>query len=182
MTKTKYTSDIKISNLGDLSTVQVAFPIDSTLVVKRKLTTTASTLNEYFSVPSFNSIKSWNNADKLISIKLVPQELLGIEDIERADVKRITRINISSNILSSVKTIETYLGKEITDGYLNTELLDQSVQDNQPNITMTTVKQFKDVFDFNNWSYLIDGPSTYEPFKKYYLYFFGEMIVYLLDI
>lgn len=176
MTQAKYTSNIKVSNLGDLSTVQVAFPVDSTLVVKRKLNTTASTLDDYFSVPSFNSIKSWTNADKLISIKLVPQELLGITEIERADVKRITRIDISSNILSSVKTVDTYLGKEITDGYLNTELLNQSVQSNQPDITMTTVKQFKDVFDFNNWSYLVDGPTTYEPFKSYYLYFFGEII------
>ena len=177
MTKAKYTSGIKISNLGDLSTVQVAFPIDSTLVVKRKLNTTASTLDDYFSVPSFNSIKSWNNVDKLLSIKLVPQELLGIEEIERADVKRITRVDIDlNNVLSAVKTTDTYLGKEIFDGYLHTELLVQSVQSNQPNITMTTVKQFKDIFEFNNWSYLVDSPIDYEPFKTYYLYFFGEII------
>lgn len=175
--KAKYTSGIKVANLGDINTVQVAFPLDATLVVERILSNSTASLTRYFSIPSFNSIKGWNNPDKLLSIKLVPQELLGITEIERADGQRVTEVNVTlDDVPSAVVTPEIYLGKEIIESYINTESKNQSIENNPPNMTLFTVKQLKDTFTFNNWSYLIDAPDTYEPFKKYYLYFFGEMI------
>lgn len=170
---TRYTNGVKIANLGDINTVQVAFPVDATLIQQKTITRSSASTTEYFTVPAFNSIKSWTNSDKLISIKLIPQELLGIETIERNDMKRIVTIVSDGFTFSTTKTVETYISKVIEDGYL----LDNGLTDlNDMNLPMYTVRQFKDIFTFDNWKYLIDGPETYEPFKKYYLYFFGEMI------
>lgn len=170
---TRYTNDVKISNLGDLNTVQVAFPVDATLIQQKTITRSSASITEYFTVPAFNSIKSWTNSDKLLSIKLVPQELLNINTVERNDMKRIEIIVSDGMVFSTSKTAETYVSKVIEDGYL----LDNGITDaDTMNLPMYTARQFKDIFEFKNWSSLINGPLDYEPFKSYYLYFFGEMI------
>ncbi len=163
---------------GDVDTINISFPLDATLsgLVRYFSSSLNNNPEIVTSIPTFYNIDGFNNADALISVKVVPQEMI----IEPSSVQSYLNISklkyyelIPPSNLEYVMTSETYNTKLIqpSDIYFKTrtesDLFDVK-------ITSVINKQFKNIFEF---AYPSENTMlNTEPFNKYFLSFYGEVI------
>ena len=169
---------------GDVDTINIAFPLDCTVASKISyhVGIASSNTNEIIntSLASFYNIDSLGAfSDDLISIKIVPEELI-MEPILTTDIdNKLEKYNYQ--VVASVAatyvdfTTAEYFSKIINNN-LYSKLYGGRGTDFMKDYTLNSVvvTQFKNDFSFD-YSSIFTVNNT-DPFKKYYLSFYGEII------
>jgi hypothetical protein len=167
-------STSKIALTGDVDTINVLLPLDATLV---QIVPTNNG-NFALSTPSFYHYKTNNKPDKLLSIRLIPEKLLGSMTLsDQANLARLTRVTKSASgpyYMTGTATATGYESKIIN--FQNTLLNMTTYSSAAPgwSLPVFTAKQFRTDFTFSQSG--ITSPIHYEPFARYFLSFYGSLV------
>jgi hypothetical protein len=164
----------KIALTGDIDTINVLLPLDATLV---QIVPTNNG-NYALSMPSFYHYKSNNAPDKLLSVRLIPEKLLGSMTLsDQAPLTRLIRVTSAATgpyYMTGTGTGITYESKIIK--FQNTLLNMEVYEYPLPgwSLPIFSAKQFRTEFSFAHPG--ISAPIHYEPFGRYFLSFYGALV------
>lgn len=166
----------RIAMTGDLGTLNVLLPLDTSLVQM----TTFSNGTFPVPMPSFYHYKSNSQPDKLLNVRIIPAALIEPFTIS-IDVRPLIRRidNVSGTSFSGTVTTGSYYTKAISSPSvrLNQEgpyAINLPSEQGGWTLPIFTALQLTSIFTFAQPG--ITYPTDYEPFKRYFLSFYGSLI------
>lgn len=168
---------------GDLDTINVAFPMDTTLVKLETYVSNEGNSSDVdqsitVSIPSFYNIESFNHSDALVSVKVIPEEFLvpNGQTFTFDWTEKLSRYDKGTGgFREIILTNEEYRVKYVNvNNHL--QIINPSFGNVFENYRLPTgnVKSFRSIFSFD-YSAAIGIIQT-EPFRRNYLSFWGQLI------
>ena len=168
----------KVVNTGDINSFSIAFPLDATLAY---MFIFGDTTPRYVRIPTYYELKSFNRPTMVTSIKIIPGALIDQQVVTSQNEQLVEKLTFNSGIspnppsydvelTSTLYPIKSFYAPNL---YLSTEKKVGDSLERFPEVPVANIYAFKTLFNFNS---TLNYVTDYEPFSKYFLYFFGELV------
>ena len=172
----------KVVNTGDINSFSVAFPLDATLTHEFTFGPT-STTPRYVRIPTYYELKSFNRPSMVTSIKIIPGTLIDQQIATSKNEQLVEKLTLNTESSSDPATYDVELTSTLypvksfyaPNLYLSGKKAINAISSYMqfPEVPVANIYAFKTLFNFTSTlNYITD----YEPFSKYFLYFFGELV------
>lgn len=167
---------------GDVDTINIAFPLDCTVstLINYNIKDAPGNQNVYTTLPSFYNIDSFGDAtDDLLSIKIITEEFIIESDFYSLLDQKLERYYLLGNPgvnqhQDVTLTPSSYRLKVITNNIYSKLNGGKAAQNHLQRANSLIINQFKNIFNFDYTAY--EGILNTEPFKKYFISLYGQLI------
>lgn len=168
---------------GDVDTINIAFPLDCTVstLINYNISAAPGNQNVYTTLPSFYNIDSFGDAtDDLLSIKIITEEFIIESDniVYDSGAQKLERYYLIGSGVEQQKyvtlTPSSYRLKVITNNIYSKLNGGKHAENHLQRANSLIINQFKNIFNFD-YSYY-EGILNTEPFKKYFISLYGQLI------
>ena len=168
---------------GDVDTINIAFPLDCTVstLINYNIDSAPGNQNVYTTLPSFYNIDSFGDAtDDLLSIKIITEEFIIESDhiVYDSGAQKLERYYLLGSGVEQFKNVtltpSSYRLKVITNNIYSKLNGGKAAQNHLQRANSLIITQFKNIFNFDYSAY--EGILNTEPFKKYFISLYGQLI------